>query len=403
MRAWPKGKSGSRGNRTAARNASARRRRGDQAAASTVQFLDLPAQHRALKRPLLAAIGRVLDGAQFILGPETTALEAEIAALCQARHGLGVNSGTDALVLALRALDLGPGDEVIVPDFTFIATASAVVLAGAVPVLADIEPDTFTLDPAEVEKKITPRTKAVIPVHLYGHPADLTSLEQVAHRHRLALIEDAAQALGARWQGRSVGAWGMAGCLSFFPTKNLGGLGDGGMVVTNDERLAARVRRLRQHGADRKYFHDEIGCNSRLDEIQAAALRVKLRHLARWNERRRSLAALYTRGLERLEIGLPRTRRGAEPVFHQYSVRVPAREALQSHLAERGIRTAVHYPLPLHRQPALAGLPSAQDGFPVSERAAQEVLCLPVAPEVSPAQARAVVAAIADFFRGRKP
>jgi len=362
-----------------------------------VKFLNLPRQHQALKKPLMAALARVLDGAHFILGPETQAVEREVAAVCGARFGIGVNSGTDALLLALRALNIGAGDEVIVPDYTFIATATAVLLAGATPVLADIEPDYFTLDPRQVEKLITRRTRAILPVHLYGQPANLTALLALARRHKLAVVEDACQSLGATWKGRPVGALGDAGALSFFPTKNLGGLGDGGLVVTNRADLNARVRRLRDHGSDKKYFHEEVGYNSRLDELQSAALRVKLPHLAAWNERRRMLAAQYAAGLAGTGVQTPQVRPGATHVFHQYALLAPQRDALREFLAARGIETAVHYPLPLHRQPALAHLPSARKKFPVSEQVARTVLCLPIAPECTPAEVRQVVRAIKEF------
>lgn len=362
-----------------------------------VNFLDLPAQHRALKKPLLQAMGRVLESSRFILGREVEALEQEVAEFCGARYGIGVNSGTDALVLAMKALDIGSGDEVIIPDFSFIATATAVLLAGATPVLADIEPETFNLDPRQVSRLITKKTRAIIPVHLYGQPADMTSLLKVARQAKLALIEDAAQAIGARWRGRPVGALGDMGCLSFFPTKNLGALGDAGMVLTNNARLAARLRRLRQHGADQKYFHTELGFNSRLDEIQAAALRIKLTYLPAWNERRRSLAGAYDRGLRETGVKVPSVRPGAEHVYHQYVLQTPQREALRDYLAKQGIGTSIHYSIPLHRQPILARLPSARRRFPVSEQAAGQVLCLPIAPEISDEQIRTVIAGIRRF------
>ncbi len=362
-----------------------------------VNFLDLPAQHKALKKSLLQAMGRVLESSRFILGPEVEALESEVAGYCGARYGIGVNSGTDALVLALKAMDIGAGDEVIIPDFSFIATATAVLLAGATPVLADIEPDTFNLDPKQVSRLITKKTRAIIPVHLYGQPADMTSLLKLARQAKLAVIEDAAQAIGARWRGRPVGALGNMGCLSFFPTKNLGALGDAGMVLTNNARLAARLRRLRQHGADKKYYHTELGFNSRLDEIQAAALRIKLNYLSAWNERRQSLALAYDRGLRETGVAVPSVRPGVEHVYHQYVLQTPRREALRDYLAKQGIRTSIHYSIPLHRQPVLARFPSARRKFPVSEQAAAQVLCLPIVPEISDAQIRTVIAGIRGF------
>lgn len=367
----------------------------------SVRSIDLPRQHRALRTALMRAFEGVLASSRFILGPETQALEREVATVCGAKHGIGVNSGTDALVLALRALGLGPGDEVIVPDYTFIATASAVLLAGATPVLTDVAEDTLTLDPALVEKALTRRTRALVPVHLYGQSADLDALLGLARRRGLAVVEDACQAIGAAGRSGPVGARGDAGALSFFPTKNLGGLGDGGMVVTNRDDLAARVRRLRDHGSDKKYLHEELGYNSRLDELQSAALRVKLPYLQRWNARRRAIAARFTAGLAGLPVRPLAVRDGAVHVYHQYTVRAERRDELKAYLAERGIETAVHYPLPLHRQPALSRLPSARQKFPVSERAAQEVLCLPVAPEVTDRGVDKVVRAIRAFYEGK--
>lgn len=371
-------------------------------ASAKVKFINLTAQHRALKQPLLRAMTRVLESSRFILGPETRALEQDIAKLCAAREAVGVNSGTDALVLVLRGLGIGPGDEVLVPDYTFVATASAVLLAGAKPVLVDVEPHTLTLDPEQAARRITRRTRALIPVHLYGQPADMTALLALAKKHGLAVIEDAAQSLGAAWQGRPVGALGAAGCFSFFPTKNLGGLGDGGMVVTNDQRLAQRLRRLRDHGAEEKYLHLELGYNSRLDDIHAAALRVKLQYLRRWNERRRAIAAQYSAALAGLGPVIPLVRPEAVHVFHQYVIRMPKREALRKYLSGRGIETALHYPLPLHRQPMLMKLGLAKGGFPVSEQAAREVLCLPIVPETTDREVKRVTAAIQEYFGHRQ-
>jgi len=362
-----------------------------------VRFLNLAAQNHALRKELLQKFEAVINSSQFILGPEGKALEQEIAVLVRSKFAVGVNSGTDALVLALKALDIGPGDEVIVPDFTFIATASAVSLAGAIPVLADIEPDTFTLDPKEVMRCLTKRTRAIIPVHLYGQPADMTALLKIARTKKIAVIEDAAQALGARWRGRPVGALGDAGCISFFPTKNLGALGDAGMVLTNNAQIARRLKRLRQHGAETKYYHHELGYNSRLDELQAAALRVKLPLLPLWNARRKSIAAAYDKGLKGSCIQTPVVRSFADHVYHQYVVRSVRRDALQAFLAAQGIQTARHYPLPLHCQPVFAQLASARKKFPHSEQAAREILCLPIAPECSDQDINTVIAAIKKF------
>jgi dTDP-4-amino-4,6-dideoxygalactose transaminase len=303
------------------------------------------------------------------------------------------------LVLALRALNIGPGDEVIVPDFTFMATASAVMLAGATPVLADVDPATYTLTPEGVERNLTRRTRAIVPVHLYGQAADMTALLALARKHHLAVVEDACQALGATWEGKPVGALGDAGCLSFFPTKNLGGVGDGGMVVTNRPDLAARVKRLRNHGCEEKYRHLELGYNSRLDEVQSAILRVKLPFLKRWNQQRRALAAVYTRTLDGAQVRVPAVRPGAVPVYHQFAIQAERRDELAAHLKQAGVETAVHYPLALHQQPLFAHLPSVRRAFPVAAGLAQRILCLPITPETSLTQARRVAQAINGFYR----
>ncbi|MCK5243252.1 DegT/DnrJ/EryC1/StrS family aminotransferase [bacterium] len=362
-----------------------------------VPFLNLRAQNQALEKDLLITIQQVIRNSRFILGPETKALEQEVALFCQAKHAIGVNSGTDALMLALKALNIGPGDEVIVPDYTFIATATPVLMLGATPVLVDIEPETFTLDPELVLRAITSKTKAIIPVHLYGQPADMSRILKIARSKKIAVIEDAAQSLGSAWQGRPVGALGDMGCISFFPTKNLGALGDAGMVVTNSARLAKRLRSLRDHGAEVKYCHTELGYNTRLDEIQAAALRVKLPLLKHWNDRRKSIAAAYARGLPGSALELPLVRKHAEHVYHQYVVRSKKRDALQAYATRHGIGTAVHYPRPLHQQPVLAKLPSARKKFPHSEKAAKEILCLPIAPECTDQEIKRVIEVIKSF------
>ncbi len=363
-----------------------------------VKFLDIQAQNRALKKALLAAVGEVLDGSRFILGPEVGALEKDIAHLTHAKTAIGVNSGTDALLIALKALDLGRGDEVLVPDFSFMATASAVMLAGATPVMVDIDPETFMLDLDAAAKKLTRKTKAIIPVHLYGQAANMTSLMAFAKQAKLAVVEDAAQALGATWRGKAVGTFGDFGCFSFFPTKNLGGLGDGGMVLTQKAKLARRALRLRQHGANHKYIHEELGYNSRLDSLQAAALRVKLPYLPWWNERRQSMAAAYSAGLNGL-VDVPKIQTGATHVFHQYAILTAGRDRLQLFLKGRQINTAIHYPLPLHRQPAFSMLASAKKDYPVANAVAHNVLCLPIAPEIRDQQVRRVIAGIRQFFK----
>ncbi len=364
---------------------------------SPVPLLDLRAQYAALRDEIQLALDEVLETQQFILGPQLAALEQQIACRCGVRFGVGVASGTDALVLTLRALGIGLGHEVIVPAFSFIATASAVILAGARPVFADIEPLYFTLDPASVEAHVTPKTRAIIAVHLYGHPAPIEMLREIARHHHLFLIEDNAQSLGATWRGRPTGSFGIAGCLSFYPTKNLGAYGDGGMVVTDSEELAHRLRTLRNHGQTDKYVSAELGWNSRLDELQAAVLRVKLRHLDGWTLRRQAVAARYTELLAPLEpVRVPRIAPLATHVFHQYTIRVANRDAIAERLAEQGIGTAVHYPVPLHLQPAFAHLEGRRGDCPVAERAAEEVLSLPMYPELTEAQIACVASAVAN-------
>lgn len=359
--------------------------------------LDLAAQYAAIRDELRAAVEAVFARQQFILGPEVEALEREVARLCGVRYGVGVASGTDALALSLRAAGIGPGDEVIVPAFTFIATASAVSLVGARPRFADIDAATFNLDPTQLETQITPAARAIVPVHLYGQPAEMSAILEIARFHNLFVIEDAAQAVGATYKGRPVGSFGLAGCLSFYPTKNLGGAGDGGMIVTDSEELAARLRALRDHGQTTRYISAETGWNSRLGEIQAAVLRVKLRHLAGWTAKRQAHAARYTEllgGLPRVEV--PLTAPPATHVFHQYTVRVPARDRVREALAARGIGTGLYYPLPLHLQPAYAALGYRKGNYPVSEQASRDVLSLPMYPELLPQQIERVAAALAE-------
>lgn len=351
--------------------------------------LDLRRQHEALRAELLEAVGRVLATSQFILGPEVRALEGELAALCGVPHGIGVNSGTDALLLALRAVGVGPGDEVVTSAFSFVASASTVLLAGARPVFVDIDPATFNLDPDAVARALTPRTRAIVAVHLYGHPAALDRLAGLARERGVALVEDAAQAVGAAYAGRPVGAWGDAACLSFYPTKNLGACGDGGMVVTAREDVARQVRLLRDHGAARKYEHVTLGHSSRLDELQAALLRVKLQRLPGWIEARRRLADRYRALLAGLPLRLPIERAPARHVYHHITVRVARRDEVQRALADAGVGTAVHYPTTLPAQPMFA-VEDAERRFPEATRAAREVLSLPCFPELTDGEAARV-------------
>jgi dTDP-4-amino-4,6-dideoxygalactose transaminase len=365
-----------------------------------VPLLDLRAQYATMRGEIDAAVREVLESGQFVLGANVRAFEAEFAAFVGCREAVAVASGTDALHLALRASGIGPGDEVITTPFTFVATGTAITLTGATPVFVDIDPATCNIDPAGIAPAVTPRTRAILPVHLYGQPAAMPAILEVARRHRLRVIEDCAQAVGATIDDRPVGGLGDVGCFSFFPTKNLGAAGDGGMLTTNDPEVAARLRLLRQHGSREKYSADLPGFNSRLDEIQAAILRAKLRHLPRWTAERRRLAARYTEELRgtgaRPLVELP----GARGVYHLYTVRTAARDALRAHLNAEGIEARVYYPVPLHRQPVYRDLPAPP--LPASEAAARQVLSLPLYPEMTPEQ-QAHVGQAVRAFRGPAP
>jgi dTDP-4-amino-4,6-dideoxygalactose transaminase len=362
----------------------------------SVPFLDLRRQYHAIKGELDHAVAQVLESGRFVLGPNVAALEAELATYCGTAHAIGVGSGTDALRLALHALGVGPGDEVVTTPFTFVASAETIAQVGARPVFADVDPVTLTLDPAAVARRLTPRTRALVVVHLYGQPAAMTPLMELARTHGLWVIEDAAQAIGAATGGRRVGAIGHVGCFSFFPTKNLGAYGDGGMVVTDDPVLADRVRMLRQHGSREKYVHEIDGWCSRLDELQAAVLRVKLRHLEDWTARRRALAQGYRDALAPLPLTGPADRDGDRAVYHLFTIRSAERDELRKHLSRREIDTAVHYPTPLHLQPIFRR--EAHGEFPESERASQQVLSLPLFPEMTAEEHAAVIRALVDFF-----
>jgi len=362
----------------------------------SIPFLDLRRQYLAIGKELDDAVRAVMEGGQFILGPNVAALEKELAAYCDVPHGVAVASGTDALRLALEALEVGAGDEVITTPFTFVATAEMISQTGAVPVFADIDPATFNLDPADVERRITPRTKAIIVVHLYGHPADMDAISAIAKRHGLRVIEDAAQAVVAAFRGKRVGGLGDVGCFSFFPTKNLGGAGDGGFVTANDPAIAERIGMLRQHGSRKKYFHEVMGWSSRLDEIQAAILRVKLRYLDAWTDARRAHAAEYRTRLAGVPIGLPEERPDSRHVYHLFTIRTPRRDELQKFLQGRGIPTMIHYPIPLHLQPLYRGV--AGEGLEESERASREVLSLPLFPELTGEERNEVAFGVRAFF-----
>lgn len=363
-----------------------------------IPILDLKSQYDLLRDEIDEALQGVLDSGRFILGPDVKALEEEVAVYCGCAYGVGVASGTDALRLALAALDIGPGDEVITTPFSFVATANTISHSGATPVFVDIDPKTFNLDPGAVAAAVTPRTKVILPVHLYGQPADMDAILAVAGQHGLFVIEDAAQAIGAEDRGRRAGSLGTCGCLSFYPTKNLGAYGDAGMVVTNDAVLAQRVDVLRRQGSARKYHATELGFNSRLDTMQAAILRVKLRYLDHWQEQRREAACRYDGLLAGLPVATPYVRPEVRHVYHQYTVRAPRRDGLATFLRERGIATMIYYPVPLHRQELYARLDLAEGSLPASERAAQEVLSLPMFPELSEAQQQQVAQAVAEFY-----
>jgi len=363
---------------------------------------DLRAQYALIQDEVRSAVQAVLESQQFILGKEVSALEEEMARLCEVRYAVAVASGTDALTLSLRAAGVGPGDEVIVPAFSFIATAGAVTALGAQPVFADIQSGTFNLAPEELPRRLSPRTKAIIVAHLYGLPADMQPILDFARRHDLSVIEDNAQALGAAYRGRKTGSLGEFGCLSFYPTKNLGAYGDAGMILTNTEEPAARLRSLRNHGQTGPYVSGEHGWNSRLDEIQAAVLRVKLRFLPVWQAARQAHAREYDALLREIPgVVVPNVPEGCEHVFHQYTIRVPRRDAVRAFLAARGIGSTVYYPVPLPFQPLYAALRHSPGDFPAAERAASEVLSLPMYPELQREEisrvAEALAAAVASL------
>ncbi len=386
-----------------------------------VPLLDLKPQYRALKTELDAAILRVSESQYFILGPEVKALEAATAAYSQCKYGIGISSGTDALLIALMALEIGAGDEVITSPYTFFATAGTIARVGARPVFVDIEPETFNISPAAIEKFVEAhcetrngvlfnrttggRVRAIMPVHLYGQMADMTRIMAIAKRHQLSVIEDAAQAIGSEdAQGRRACSIGDIGCLSFFPTKNLGAFGDAGMCVTNDERLAAKLMKLRVHGMEPKYYHELIGGNFRLDEIQAAVLNVKLPHLDAWSAARQRNAAFYDDAFKRAGLGgkvvtPPSAPAGARHIYNQYCIRTARRDELRSWLAEQGVGTEIYYPLALHMQQCFAYLGHKPQDFPESLRATQETLALPIYPELTVSQLQYVVDTIAALFR----
>ena len=372
-----------------------------------VPLLDLHRENASLQDEYLAAIATIMDQSCFLHGPPCQDLERAVAKLCMAEHAVGCASGSDALLLSLMALDVGPGDEVIVPSFTFFATASAVWRLGANPVFVDIDPASFNLSPADVEQAISPATRAIIPVHLFGQCAEMPAILDIARKHELKVVEDAAQAIGAAHRGRPAGSWGDIACFSFYPTKNLGGCGDGGMLTTQSPELAERLRLLASHGMKDRYYHNEVGINSRLDTIQAAILHIKLRNLESRSQRRQQLAARYQELFEDADaaasLGLPQTGEGQLHVWNQYTIRVPLgrRDDLRSYLADKKIGTAIYYPVPLHRQACFRTLPRRRK-LPHTEQASQEVLSLPIFPEMTFPEQDAVVGSIVEFVRREK-
>ncbi len=371
---------------------------------ANIPILDLTRQYRSIKREIDRAVLDVLAAGVYINGSNVRALEEEIARYAGTRYAVGLNSGTDALHLALRALDIGPGDEVITTPFTFVATTEAIGMVGATPVFADIDPLTFNVDPSSIERVVTRRTRAILPVHLYGLMSGMDELLAVAARHGLPVVEDCAQAIGAQWDGRPAGSAGTIGCFSFFPSKNLGAYGDGGMLVTSDADIAARVKRLRAHGAAVKYHHDELGVNSRLDEIQAAILRVKLQHLDEWIDARRAVAARYTTSLGGLAaVETPSSPSPSRHAYHQYTVRVGERDAVARALERGGIQTMIYYPVPLHLQAVHASLGYGAGDFPESELAASEVLSLPMFPELEDVEIDRTIAELEAAVRSPVP
>lgn len=366
-----------------------------------VPMLDLSEQYQNLKPQVLDAMDAVMSSSQFILGQNVKKLEADIAKYSNVAHGIGCGNGSDAIHIALQGLGVGPGDEVITTAFTFFATGGAIVRAGATPVFVDIDPVTFNIDPDKIEAAISSKTKAIVPVHLYGQMADMERISEIASNHNLFVVEDAAQAIGAKRNGQSVGELGSAATYSFFPTKNLGAYGDGGMIVTNDDNAAEAFRVIRVHGSKPKYYHHVLGYNSRLDELQAAVLNVKFPHLDEWSIQRRDRAEKYSTLLkEKLgdAVITPVEKEGNYHVFHQYTIRVEDRDELQVYLKEQGISTMIYYPLPLHVQPVFRELGYKEGDLPETEKAAKEALSLPMFPELKTEQQEYVVAKIAEFF-----
>ncbi len=363
-----------------------------------IPYLDLRAQIQPLRAELDAAVARTIDHCSFCLGPDVAQFEKDFAKFCGAEHCVAFNSGTSALHIAMLLLGVGPGDEVVTTPFTFVATSWAISYAGAKPVFVDVDDTTFNLDPKLLEKAITPRTKAIMPVHLYGQPFDVDAVKEICRRHKLPMVEDSAQAHGAKWKGKVIGTFGEISCFSFYPGKNLGAFGEGGALVTNNAEFAKRARSLREHGSTVRYYHDEVGYNYRMEGFQGAVLGVKLKHLEKWTRERQRVARRYSELLADTPLQLPREAAGAESVWHLYVARHPRRDELKKYLEEHQVGCALHYPMPLHLQQCYAGLGYHAGDFPVAEKAARECLSLPIFPELTEAQIQRVVEVVKGFF-----
>jgi dTDP-4-amino-4,6-dideoxygalactose transaminase len=366
-----------------------------------VSLLDLTAQYKDIKSEIKQAIDNVLESGNYIMGPFVKNFEQAMAEYCGTKYAIGVANGTDALLLTLDALGVGAGDEVITTPFTFFASAEVISQLGATPVFVDIDPKTYNMDPAKVEAAITPKTKAIIPVHIFGQPVDMDEIVDIANKHNIAVVEDACQAIGSKYKGKKIGSIGTAGCFSFFPTKNLGGYGDGGIVVTNDEELARKIQILRVHGSNPKYYHSIIGYNSRLDALQAAMLQVKLKYIDQWNQQRRDKAAVYNEALKDLPIQLPYVKENREAVFHLYIIQTKYRDELMAHLKEHGIASGVYYPVPLHKQEVYSGLGYEDGSLAESEKAALGTMALPLYPELALDDQEYVISVVREFFEAK--
>lgn len=363
-----------------------------------IPAFDLTRQYKAIANELLPLLEQTFSKGQFILGENVEIFEKEIANYCDVKYAVGVASGTDALLISLESLDIKEGDEVITTPFTFFATSEVISLLKAKPVFVDIDPDTYNIDPNKIEDAITSKTKAIIPVHLFGQMAEMDDISYIAEKYDLYIVEDACQAIGALYKGKKAGSIGNTGCFSFFPTKNLGGYGDGGLIATNDEVIYQKAKLLRVHGSAQKYYHEMIGHNSRLDEIQAVILRVKLKYLDTWIERRREIAKIYSENLKELDIKVPEEKPYLKHVFHQYTIRVRKRDELQKYLYSKGIGTAIYYPLPLHLQKCYEDLGYKKGDFPEAEKASEEVLSLPMWPEMTDDEVYYVIDTIKEFY-----